>query len=130
MPQVKLTHHCRKPSCVGNNGDVIEVSEEDLRFLLERKGAILIDAAGEPVVAESESGDEAPERQAGEGRNKPHLRDTLASMGVPDAAIAELAEGGVMTVQELAQWSQMNELTILADVGKATARKILDALKQ
>ena len=50
--QVRLTHHCRKPGCVGNIGDVIEVSESDADYLFDRNGAVRIAETAEaaPVV--------------------------------------------------------------------------------
>jgi len=40
--RVRLTHHCRKPGCVGNIGDLIEVSKSDADYLFDRGGAVRI----------------------------------------------------------------------------------------
>ena len=44
MPKVKLNHHCRKPGCVGNIGEEIEVSAADAKYLIGRGGATYVKA--------------------------------------------------------------------------------------
>ncbi|MEO1063740.1 MAG: helix-hairpin-helix domain-containing protein [Actinomycetota bacterium] len=52
MPRIRLTHHCRIPSCHGNRGDVLDVSAADAAKLIERGGAVPYRAErSEPAVA-------------------------------------------------------------------------------
>lgn len=58
MPFVELNHNCGKPGCEGLPGDVIEVSAEDLAYLLERKGGKEVPAPPKPeapVMEKAES---------------------------------------------------------------------------
>lgn len=53
----KLNHHCFKSGCEGEPDQVIEVTDENLAYLLERGGAVECSAKGEPVPVAEEKAD-------------------------------------------------------------------------
>lgn len=48
----KLNHHCGAKGMEGQPGDVIEVTADQLKYLLARRGATECDAKGEPIKQE------------------------------------------------------------------------------
>lgn len=48
MPKFRLNHHCRKPGCEGNAGEVIDVSKADADYLLDRRGGELVNGKQPP----------------------------------------------------------------------------------
>ena len=39
MPQIQLNHACHRPDCLGNDGDVVDVSGEVAALMVARGGA-------------------------------------------------------------------------------------------
>lgn len=63
MPKVKLTHHCCKPGCEGQIGDVLQVSDEDAEFLQSRGGGVLVETAEDgPAKAATKSAKSSAKR--------------------------------------------------------------------
>ncbi|WP_428303903.1 hypothetical protein [Lacipirellula sp.] len=51
----KLTHNCRRPGCEGDIDEIVEVTKEDLAYLVERGGGYEVDAAGVAIPVKEEA---------------------------------------------------------------------------